>query len=479
MDFGDIRKMVVGDLWAESTSYENTEYIVDHIGNRFMGTESERKAKDHILSLFKAYGLENPHEEMYRYCGWKRGPCKVEMLSPIRREIWAFAHPHSGSTPSGGIEAEVIDLGKGAQRDFAANADKIRGKIVMATTGWYPGQSYFLGHRTGKHGWTNDFGGVGLMIRNETPGGLIETGTIATGYRNTGEVPVVGLSFETGAFIERQLQKGPVILRIDMQNEVLPDTAGWNVVGDITGAKYPERKILVGAHFDGHDIGQEAASDDLLGAMVVLDAARALARFKGKFKRTMRFVAFGNEECWTVGSTNYVAQHEDDIKNVDIMINGDGLGRWPNPFLSVNNPPELVGPLSKLLAEWKIDASAGVADSRNPGWCTASDNHPFTMEGVPTLGIGGRGRASVVGTSGRGAALRDHTICDTMDKIDKFLTRQYAILLAELMMALAQTDEPLIRHSTKEEVLEALGQYGYIDALKAQRRWHPDSILGM
>jgi Zn-dependent M28 family amino/carboxypeptidase len=212
---------------------------------------------------------------------------------------------------------------------------------------------------------------------------------------------------------------------------------------------------------------------------VVLDAARALARFKGKFKRTMRFVAFGNEECWTVGSTNYVAQHEDDIKNVDIMINGDGLGRWPNPFLSVNNPPELVGPLSKLLAEWKIDASAGVADSRNPGWCTASDNHPFTMEGVPTLGIGGRGRASVIGTSGRGAALRDHTICDTMDKIDKFLTRQYAILLAELMMALAQTDEPLIRHSTKEEVLEALGQYGYIDALKAQRRWHPDSILGM
>jgi hypothetical protein len=65
-----------------------------------------------------------------------------------------------------------------------------------------------------------------------------------------------------------------------------------------------------------------------------------------------------------------------------------------------------------------------------------------------------------------------------MDKIDKFLVKQYAILLAELMMALAQTDEPLTRHSTKDEVLEALRQYGYIDALKAQRRWHPDSILG-
>jgi hypothetical protein len=64
-----------------------------------------------------------------------------------------------------------------------------------------------------------------------------------------------------------------------------------------------------------------------------------------------------------------------------------------------------------------------------------------------------------------------------MDKIDKHLIKQYAVLLAELMMALAQTDEPLVRHSTKEEVREALTQRGYIDVLKAQGRWHPESIL--
>ena len=66
-----------------------------------------------------------------------------------------------------------------------------------------------------------------------------------------------------------------------------------------------------------------------------------------------------------------------------------------------------------------------------------------------------------------------------MDKIDKIVIKQYAILLAELMIALAQSDEPLIKHSTKEEVLEALRKCGYVDALKAQRRWHPDSILGI
>jgi Zn-dependent M28 family amino/carboxypeptidase len=478
MGLDDLRKLVIGDLWLGCKAYENTEYIVDHCGNRFMATESERHAKDHILQLFKASGLDNPHEEPYRYQGWKRGPCTVKMLSPVPRDIWSFAHAHSASTPVGGIQAQVIDLGKGVKQDFEAKAEQIKGKIAMVSTGWYPGQSYFVGHRTGKHGWARDFGAVGLIIRNETPGGLIEAGTIATGYRKSGDIPVVGVSFETGAFIERQLQKGPVTVSIDMQNQVTPDTVGWNVVGEIPGTKYPDRVILVGAHFDGHDIGQESASDDLLGAMVMLDVGRTLAKFKGHFSRTMRFVAFGNEECWTVGSTNYVARHEAEIKNIDIMINGDGLGRYPNPYIAVNNPPELAERLSKFLAARNIDAASGFADGRSAGWCTASDNHPFTMQGIPTVGIGGKTRASAVGTTGRGVALRDHTICDTMDKVDRLIIKEYAVLLAEFMMALVQTDEPLVQHSTKQEVADALKQrVGYVDALKAQGRWHPESVL--
>jgi hypothetical protein len=126
-----------------------------------------------------------------------------------------------------------------------------------------------------------------------------------------------------------------------------------------------------------------------------------------------------------------------------------------------------------------MDVPVGVTDGQNPGWSSTSDNHPFIMKGVPTLGIAGRSQPGIAGTTGRGAAVRDHTMCDTMDKIDKIVIRQHAILVGELMMALAQRDEPLIRHSTKEEVLEAVRKCGYIDALKAQRRWHPDSILGV
>lgn len=468
----DTRNIVIGDLWTNSTIYSNVEHIVDNFGNRFMGTEGERRTKDHILGFFESYNLQNPHVEPYRYIGWKRGTCEVTMTSPIKRELWTFALPHSASTPDSGLDAEVLDLGKGSKQDFDRVGGAVQGKIVMVSTGWIPGQSYFSAHRTGKYGWAVDFGAQGFILRNETPGQLIETGTVATGYRNTGVIPAVGVSFETGAFIERQIKKGPVTVRMDLHNETVPNTPGWNIVGDITGKKFPEKMVLVGAHYDGHDIGQEAASDDILGAMVMTDVARVLTKHN-KFKRTMRFVAFGNEECWTTGSVNYVAQHEDEIGDIDLMINGDALGRRANLGIAVSNPPELIGSLSSLSEELGIGLRVEKADST---WVSTSDNHPFIMAGVPTLSVSGRNPAGWI--QGRGSDVRDHTGADTMDKIDKTLIKLNGIYLAEIMMALADRNEPLVRRSTKEEVLEGVKKNGYVDILKAQRRWHPGSVLG-
>ena len=238
MTANQIIDSVVGDLWNNSEIYNNVTYVVDNYGNRFMGTESEEKTKKFLFELFEEYGLENVREEAYKYICWKRGECDVCMLSPVERKIISFALPHSGSTNFEGLEAEVIDLGKGTENDFVKNSDDIPGKIVMVTTGWPLGQNI---HRTTKYGWTIDFGGIGFIYRNETPGQLIETGTVATGYRNTGEIPAIGVSYETGAFIERKMKKSPVILQMKVTNEVQPNTTGWNVIGDIIDEQWVTR----------------------------------------------------------------------------------------------------------------------------------------------------------------------------------------------------------------------------------------------
>jgi Zn-dependent M28 family amino/carboxypeptidase len=313
---------------------------------------------------------------------------------------------------------------------------------------------------------------VGVIFKSVLPGQLIETGAVATGYRNTGEIPAVGISYETGAFVERQLRKGPVTVRMELKNEVLPNTIGWNVVGDISGERYPERIVLMGAHYDGHDIGQEAATDNILGTLMMLDVARALAKFKGKFKRTIRLVAFGNDECLSVGSVNYVAQHEKELQNIDVMIS-DGLGRTGQVVgIQVGSPSELIEPLSKVVEEWKIDLPLLGEDSH---WGSIpAAPLPFVMAGVPNIGVG----AEYGGVPTAFDKIH-HTTADTFDKIDRVLIKQHAVLLAELVMALADRDKPLARHSTREEVLQALTSSGYVDILKAQRRWHPDSVLGL
>jgi hypothetical protein len=94
--------------------------------------------------------------------------------------------------------------------------------------------------------------------------------------------------------------------------------------------------------------------------------------------------------------------------------------------------------------------------------------------GIPTISCSARRPPGW--TAGRG---RDnHTTADTVDKIDKVVVRESAMLVAQLVMALADGDEPLVGHSTWEETLDALRRYDFIDVLKAQRRWHPDSVLG-
>lgn len=66
-----------------------------------------------------------------------------------------------------------------------------------------------------------------------------------------------------------------------------------NVEGERTGTSLPEEILVVGAHYDSL-IGSPGANDNASGVAGVLEIARLLAT--RKLSRTIRFVAFVNEE---------------------------------------------------------------------------------------------------------------------------------------------------------------------------------------
>jgi Zn-dependent M28 family amino/carboxypeptidase len=216
----------------------------------------------------------------------------------------------------------------------------------------------------------------------------------------------------------------------------------------------------------------DAALDNALGLFTAIDAARAMTRLKGKLKRTLRFVALGNEESWCVGSTNYVARHEPDLERLALMINVDGLSRYSAPALRLGRREDVSNFLRNLVLREKLPLPI-VNSNWLPG---SSDDWPFLVTGVPAATLAGMERSAAEQARGRGI---DHTQADTVDKIDDPRARTSAMTLAQFLAAVANEPERPGPKLPRAEMFRRLEAARVKQELTDQGRWHPGSVLGI
>src|SRR5690606_8927903 len=88
-------------------------------------------------------------------------------------------------------------------------------------------------------------------------------------------IPGIGISYEAGKAIRRLAERGTPRLHIRTTNRTFQSTS-YNVIGEVTGSEYPNEVVLIGGHYDGHDVAQ-GAGDDGAGTITGLEAGRALA----------------------------------------------------------------------------------------------------------------------------------------------------------------------------------------------------------
>ena len=462
-DLKRVEAEAVGDIWVNSEAYKNLLVLCDQYGSRFAGTKGEKPAVNYMVSKLREYSLENVTADPFTYVGWKRGSAKFELLKPVKRDLPAISLP---LCPSGIVEGEVIDLGNGDPLEFKRREKEIAGKIVMCTSA--PGAGGREVHRRTKYGYGVAFGAKGFIFGNHNPGQLLVTGSLRPAYRMAGEIPAVGVSWETVSFILRLMEKGKVNIRIRTTDKVIPNSTSWNVSGEIPGSILKDHFIVIGGHFDGHDISQ-GAMDDASGACVVMEVARALAKFKGSFKRSLRFLCFAAEEMGVTGSTCYVAKHQGEMGKVDLMVNCDGAGRATRHTFRVSGPLELIKFLQTIAEEMGYPMNVGSSLS------TASDHWPFYVQRVPAVSYASAPDpliAPIVAAQGRGFG---HTSADTVDKVDHRGLKEAAMVLAQFVMRLANIDEISSRMSLKE-IVEYLEQRGVAEELRIQKKWHPETV---
>ncbi len=426
-------RQIMGDVYTTTEVMDNLTILCDDFGSRFGGTPGEKLAADFMKAKLEEYGLSNVHLEPIAYTGWRRGSVKLEILEPIQMEVPCITLPHS---PPCALEGYVVDLGDGAPEDFDKRADEIKGKVVLVTSEVHPKDCKRWVHRMEKNGRAILAGATGFIFVNHYPGYGPATGGI--GHADGASlIPGISLALEDGAFMQRLIKRhGAVKIRLTSTDQIEPMTS-WNVVADLPGTQRPEQLVLLGCHYDGHDISQGAA-DPASGTVALLEAARVLAQYAADTPVTIRFLLWGVEEIGLIGSTQYVAKHQDDLDKVRFYLNMDMAGAMPNPGIVLNEWPDV----ETLLLAWSDEMALpfGVEQSIN----AHSDHFPFLMAGAPTGGIGSVGSKD---RSGRGYG---HTRYDTLEKVELRSLREAAVLAARLAYRIAVSESwPAARRSAE------------------------------
>jgi Zn-dependent M28 family amino/carboxypeptidase len=453
-----LERGIIGQVWTSPEVYANLEQLCD-FGSRFSGTESERRARDFIRDKFIDYGLQNVRLATFDYLGWTRGEAELRVVQPRPQVLTsAISLVYSPNTPPQGLRTEVVDVGMGTKTEFAAKKGGIQGRFVLVSSDSPQRQRRI--HRREKYGRAVAGGAAGFLFANHLPGMLAPTGSLRAG--ELAEIPGVGLSYEDGFTIRRHLRAGdPVELQLRLANQTGPAQFS-HVIGEVPGRQDADhadsRVIVVGAHYDGHDISQGAV-DDASGTALVLELARLFAPLRGRLRRSIRFEAYSAEEIGVYGSTRYVnALSASDVALVDFMLNLDGAALGGERGLALQGLKELL----PLFGTFARDMGYPLRLSNRVN--AASDHFPYFVRGVPTAFL----TASRPPGLGRGFG---HTRADTLDKVDEVELRESAMVAARLVLRLADHGEPTGRRRTTEEIRQILLDQGLEEPLRAQDKW--------
>src|SRR5579863_5039818 len=109
-------------------AFEHAAWLTANTPFRQSGTDRERRAAGYIAAQLESCGCDVTLHEFAGYVGFPNSAA-LHVVAPEAAEVPVGAFAHSASTPPGGIEAELVFCGHGAEGDFAAN--DVRGKIAL------------------------------------------------------------------------------------------------------------------------------------------------------------------------------------------------------------------------------------------------------------------------------------------------------------------------------------------------------------
>src|SRR5438094_1928337 len=430
---------------SSNYAYRQVTHLANNIGPRLSGSAQAAKAVEYVANELKAVGCEVQLEKVM-VPHWVRGEETAALVQfpgqapSTTQKIVLCALGASVATPSNGITAEVI-----AVRNFdelkSLPREKVAGKIVLF--------NYPFDKQMAAEGRSFDAYGEAVVYRSDGPSAAARQGAVACLIRSVGgadyrlphtgqtnyaddapKIPAGAITAEDADLIADLIRQGPVKVKLILTPQQLPDVESYNVIGDIKGSEHPEQVVIVSGHLDSWDLGT-GAIDDGAGIAVSMEPANLIQKLHLKPKRTIRVIAWMNEENGSAGSKKYAKDNEKEMSNHFAVMETDGGADHPLG-INIKGKPEvqkMFAPVAAILQE----SGAGMLNLVEH--CGA-DIGPMEKVGVPAF--------SPIQDS-RFYFNYHHTAADTLDKIVPKELAENSAVVAVLAYALANMEQPLPR----------------------------------
>jgi Zn-dependent M28 family amino/carboxypeptidase len=305
------------------------------------------------------------------YEGWTARDRRLRLEGPAPTEFEVCALLRSPPTPTDGLTAEVIDLGRGAVEDFEARGEDIAGKMVLVRHEYMFSTDHI--HRSRKFAWAREHGAAAfLMAAMNDQDGPVAGGA---GFADGADIPAAGVSAEVA---RRLAPTAAGLPRARLFLDVARAPAETETLILELPGRGPEWVVL-SAHLDGHDLGQSAI-DNASGVAAALAAARTLAPRVSAFERGLRLCLFSVEEWGLLASKAYVEGLSAAERQALVLdINLDSVAGSSN-LAAMTSGFDALGPFLTQVAD-----SCGLALEIHQPLIANSDHYNFAANGIPAF----------------------------------------------------------------------------------------------
>jgi carboxypeptidase Q len=424
-----LRDAALNDDYA----YQQVKYLTENIGARPEGSAQAQAAVEYVAGEMRKLGLD-VHLEPVMVPRWTRGQDTAELVDfpghkdGTNQRIVLLALSGNSPTTTQGITAPVIAVNNFEELEYLGR-DKVAGKIVL--------YNVRFDRKKAENGFALDayedavlyrglgarraaaLGAVGSLVRSV---GTADYRLPHAGWSASSDIPAAAVSSEDADLIADLAAQGLVRMHLVLTSQVGPPVQSYNVVGDLKGSEHPEQVVVVSGHLDSWDPGT-GAIDDAAGVAVSMEAAQLLQQLQIHPRRTLRVIAWMDEENGGSGHNAYAKAHAAEFADFAGALESDLGAGHPLGFEAKINPQAtlLLKPVQDILA-------AIGANIIHPNDDTGADIEPMSKAGVPSFGIMQDARTYFN---------YHHTAADTLDKINPRELQENAAAMVVMGYALA------------------------------------------